>query len=75
MIKDNQIPLTPQNKGKTKTHAIWKTIVRQKEINAEIKPLLSAVKNDDVKMLIPEKIKDNEKMRIASVVKRKSSAS
>ena len=38
------------------------------ETNAETKPLFNAVKNEDVKIFKPEKIKAKEKIRIALVV-------
>ena len=56
----NQIPSTPKIIGNTNTDDVWNKSVLKNEIAAETAPLLSPVKNDDVKILKPEKIKDNE---------------
>ena len=47
-----QIPSTPQIRGKVSTANISKTRVRRKEIRAEIKPLLRAVKKLDLHVVI-----------------------
>ena len=41
--------------GRSITVEVWKTRVRRNEIIAETPPLLSAVKNDEPKMLYPAK--------------------
>lgn len=51
---ENQMPSMPQISGSRRTQAIWNIRVRRKEIAAEMKPLLSAVKNEEPKMEIPE---------------------
>lgn len=54
---------------------VCKTSVRKKEINADIKPLLSAVKKAEPKMLKPQRRKDSEYSRIPFVVISSNSAS
>ena len=61
-------PLSPQINGRIKMNAIWKTRVRKNEITAEIRPLLSAVKNADAKIFIPLMMYESEKRQIALVV-------
>lgn len=50
---ESHIPLIPIRKGKHRTHIICRTRVRAKEISADIKPLLSAVKKDEAYILKP----------------------
>ena len=54
-ITENQTPSIPEGniRGKIMTVEVWKTIVRKNEIIADTPPLLSAVKNDEPKMLKP----------------------
>ena len=54
---------------------VWKIRVRKNEIAAEIAQLLSAVKNDDAKMLKPASKKLKEKSLNAGEVMARSSAS
>ena len=49
---ESQIPSRPISLGNKITAAIWKTMVRKKDIIAEIRPLFSAVKKDDPKIAI-----------------------
>ena len=42
-----QIPSNPNIKGSSMTAASWNTSVRRKEISAEMRPLLRAVKKED----------------------------
>ena len=51
---DHQTPSTPNRLGRISTASIWKTSVRRKDTAAEIAPLFSAVKKDEMKMLKPE---------------------
>ena len=60
--------MIPQREGKIKMAVVCKTSVRKKEINADIKPLLSAVKKAEPKMLKPQRRKDSEYSRIPFVV-------
>ena len=50
---ENQMPKTPKNAGRIKIAAISNKKVRKKEISAETKPLLNAVKNEDAHVLMP----------------------
>ena len=50
---ETQIPSNFQISGNAKIMRIWKTKVLKKEIIAETTPSFSAVKNDELKMLIP----------------------
>ena len=59
---DIQIPSSSNTSGNKITAAIWKTNVLKNDMTAEIRPLLSAVKNDEPKMAKPAKRKLNEKM-------------
>ena len=59
---DIQIPSSSNTSGNSITAAIWKTSVLKNDMSAEIRPLLSAVKNDEPKMANPAKRKLNEKM-------------
>ena len=65
---ESHIPFRPKNKGKTRMHAIWKISVRINEIAADIKPLLSAVKNDAPKKDIPQNKNENENIVNAFIV-------
>ena len=73
-IADSHMPLICKNIGKTNTQSIWKTSVLNIETNAEISPLFSAVKNDEVNMFMPEKINEKANIFIAFVVKLNKSA-
>lgn len=64
-----QIPFILNNNGKINTQAIWNTNVLAIETIAEIKPLFSAVKKEEVNTFIPENINDIEYILIAFVVK------
>ena len=58
---DNQIPVTPKNVGRTDILTTTNTNERSIEIMAEILPLQTEVKNPDIKILIPQNKKQNEK--------------
>lgn len=58
----HQIPSRPEISGRAITQELWKTRVLRKETAAETAPLLSAVKNEDVNIFIPCKIKAKEKI-------------
>lgn len=45
----HHIPSIPRNSGSIRTEEVWKISVRINDIAAETAPLLSAVKNDEVK--------------------------
>jgi hypothetical protein len=45
-------------RGKRRTAATWNSNERRKEISAEVRPSLSAVKKEEPKIAIPEKRKD-----------------
>ena len=62
------MPSTPQNRGKNITAAIWNTKVRRKEIAAETRPLLSAVKKEEPKIANPEKRKEKANIEKACTV-------
>ena len=49
----HHIPSTPRNKGNISTDEVWNISVLINDISAETAPLLSAVKNDEVKILKP----------------------
>ena len=74
-ILANQIPLNPKRIGRINTDDNWNTNTRRKDTAAEIGPLPKAVKNDEVKMLMPASTKQNEKIRKAVIVIDNSSAS
>ena len=74
-ILANQMPLSPKSIGSISTEDSWNTSTRRKDTAAEIGPLPRAVKNDEVKMLIPASTKQNEKIRKAVMVMDSSSAS
>ena len=65
---DNQIPLTSKINGNNNIDVIWNNKVLKKEINAEVTPSFNAVKNPDVKMLIPANKKQNDEINIAFFV-------
>ena len=67
-ITDTHMPVSPNAMGRIITAAIWNIRVRAKDTIAEISPLLSAVKNDDVNMLNPINMKDTENIRMPKVV-------
>ena len=71
----HQMPSRPKSAGSSSTHSVWNTSVRRKEIAAEIAPLLSAVKNDEVKMLKPAIRNENANRQKAWRVISNSSAS
>lgn len=60
-----QMPSTSNRSGRRMTEDVWNTSVRRKEIAAEMKPLFSAVKNDEAKILKPANRKAKEKSRNA----------
>ena len=66
---DSHIPSISQTSGSSITAALWKTSVRRKDISAEVRPSLSAVKNEDANMLNPANRNENENMRkLCSVI-------
>ena len=62
---DIQIPLISKNVGRIRTELVSKIKVRRNETAAEIFPLLSAVKNAEVKTENPDSRNANEKIRNA----------
>lgn len=56
----SHIPSTPRIYGMRRTASTWKKSVREKEINAETRPLLSAVKREDEKIEKPQNRNDIE---------------
>ena len=54
-ITDTHTPSRSKIRGSISTELIWNTIVRRKEITAEMSPLLSEVKSDEPKILNPQK--------------------
>ena len=62
---DIQTPSSLKNTGRISTAAIWNTSVLRNDTAAEIAPLLSAVKNEDVNILNPENRNMNENSRNA----------
>ena len=62
------MPLSSNAIGKSNTAPIWNISVRANDTIAEIRPLLRAVKNDEVKMLNPINMNEMEYMRIAVAV-------
>lgn len=54
-MMEYQIPSTPKINGSKKTAESWNTKVRQKEIKAEISPLLKAVKKQEPNIDTPAK--------------------
>ena len=59
-----QIPLIPNQSGSVRTMMTWNINVLRNEMTADIRPLFSAVKNEDPKIMIP-------KIRNALAYKRK----
>ena len=57
-----QMPSISNIIGRKITAATWKTRVLINDINAEIRPLLRAVKNDEPNIAIPLKTNENEKI-------------
>ena len=49
----SHMPSLPISSGRISSAASWNTSVRKNEIAADTGPLLSAVKNDDAKILNP----------------------
>ena len=70
---DHQMPLSPNIDGKRRTDRSSNTSVRTKDITAEMVPLFSAVKNEDVNMLPPDSKNENKKIRNAWMVSSRSS--
>lgn len=62
---EDQIPSSPQIIGKIRMKPVWKTRVRIMAIIADTGPSLSAVKNPDPKIAIPEKRNTGEQYLIA----------
>ena len=58
---ESQIPETPKKVGRTEILITTNTKERRMEIIAEIFPLQTEVKNPDIKILIPQNKKQNEK--------------
>ena len=58
---DHHIESPPITAGRISTARSWNTRVRRNEIVAEIRPLLSAVKNPEAKIFSPAKRKDGAK--------------
>ena len=58
--------------GKTSTAIIWNTSVLMNDMSADTRPLLSAVKNDEPNIAIPEKRKANEYILNQPTVRSKS---
>ena len=54
-ITDTHTPSRSKIRGRISTELIWNTIVRRKEMIAEISPLLSEVNSDEPKILNPQK--------------------
>ena len=54
-VIDIQTPSSLNIRGSSNTVETWKTSVLIKEIIAETRPLLSAVKKDEAKMFVPAK--------------------
>ena len=57
---ESQMPSTPMIAGKNITAAHSNTSVRKNDMSAETRPLLSAVKNAEPKMLTPTKMNASE---------------
>ena len=55
---ESQIPSIFHIKGIINTAAVWNKSVLKKDISAEVRPSLSAVKKEEPKIAIPEKIKE-----------------
>ena len=74
-IIDDQIPFTPNIKGSIRSDKTSKTSSRKNDINAEVSPSLSAVKNEEAYIEKPEKRQANEYIENAFFVSFKSSSS
>lgn len=72
---DIQIPSKSKNTGRISTAASWNTSVLRNETAADIAPLFSAVKNDEVNILNPENRNVNENSLNACTVISNSSLS
>ena len=59
-IIEDQTPISSKTSGINNTAPIWNTRVLNVETMAEIKPLFSAVKNEEVNIFKPEKINEKE---------------
>ena len=59
-MMDSHIPSDPRMRGSSSTDDICSTDVLRKEMIAEIRPLLRAVKSADPKIPMPEKRKEKE---------------
>lgn len=66
----HHIPSTSNKNGRRNTNVIWKTNALKNDSIAETSPLLSAVKNPDEYMFMPEKINANEKQITFSIGKK-----
>lgn len=75
MNAESQIPFLPISTGKRSTDPAWNKSVRRKEINADTLPLFSAVKKEEVMMLIPAGANISEKRVNARIVRASKSAS
>ena len=71
----HQMPSRSKKMGSIRTESTWNTSVRRKEIAADMPPLLRAVKNADVKMLMPANRNEKENSRKACFVIPNKSAS
>ena len=67
-MMDSHMPSNCHSNGKTNTATTWYNAVREKEMIADTKPLLSAVKNADAKIDTPAKTKEKEKIEKARKV-------
>ena len=63
------MPSIPKIKGRSKIAIIWKTNVRRKEITAEVRPSLRAVKKPEPKIVNPMNRKDKAKIRNPDTVR------
>ena len=66
---DIQMPSTSKTKGRSKMAAVWNTKVLKKEMSAETRPLLRAVKNEEPNIAIPAKRNEKANIENASIVK------
>ena len=64
-MMESQMPSSCHNNGNNNTATTWYNAVREKEMIAETKPLLSAVKNADAKIDTPANTKEKENMKKA----------
>lgn len=72
---ENHIPSIPQNKGNIKTAAIWNKSERRNDMSADVRPSLSAVKNDEPNIAKPANMNVNEYIKNPRKVKFISSVS